>query len=198
MRHGRDVRKRRSSESYKKLITQNLTKLATNYRVELFKEEIDFFLDKLVSWTDYQIQTAFDGCLKECLFFPKLKEVLERMPEDAVFKGPVETCPHCEPDGWRLIISPTAGPPYRAVTRCDHKPTHPFDIDSNNPLHDFKRIYADENLPEWVKLSRTPGLHKTERPPRFPHLIGKGIKYGNVSTRKPNVPEKTNEPPTQK
>lgn len=181
MKHGREERKRRSNASYKNLITKWLQKLALNYRVEIFDEEIDFFLDNLVTWTNFQIDIAFDRCMTECLFFPKLKEVLERMPEDRAAHGPIKTCQACEPDGWRIVPHPDGGG-YQQLIRCDHKPEYiryPFTREQLQAIWN--------KLPDWARQAATPGLHKTERPPRFPHLIGKGIKYGNVSTKLPAV-----------
>lgn len=186
MKHSRDVTKRLHSESYRSLVTQNVLKLAAHFRVDVFDPEIEIFIEKLPSWTNYQINEAFERCISECLFFPKLKEVLDRMPED---RAPtvIQTCPACEPDGWRMVAT---APGYRSAVRCDHKPEYA----QQKLPDDLHTPY--ENLPEWVQLAASPGLHKRERPPRFPHLIGKGILYGNTAVAK--VQEKKDEPPTQK
>lgn len=186
MREGRDLTRRLHSESYRNLVTESLIKLAAHFRVEIFDKEIEIFIEKLPSWSNYQIAEAFAACMTECLFFPKLKEVIDRMPED---RGPriIKTCQACEPDGWRFV--PNADATGYQVTRCDHKPEY-----KRNPLPAEQLRKPYENPEDWVKLASTPGLHKTERPPRFPHLIGKGIKYGNVSTKLPGKPDE----PTQK
>ena len=161
----KDVRKRRSSKPYRALVGRWLTKLAAHFRVELTVEQSDIFLDRLPSYTDYQIGTAFERCLASCLFFPHLKEVLDNIPEDAAFRGPVRTCKNCEPDGWRIV---STSPPYRAAIRCNHAPDNPPPARAD----ELAAVYLTP--PEWAK----PGaLRKPSTPPRYPHLIGKGIIY---------------------
>jgi hypothetical protein len=160
----KDVRKRRLNLSYRKLITTCLSKQSTHFRSELNGDEVKIFIDKLAPWSDYQITAAFERCLTECMFFPKLKEVLDRMPERR--EGHTKTCPVCEPDGWRLIISPTAGPPYRAAVRCDHSPDNP----PNPSLDDLKQLYVPSDVPQ-----------NAAAPLRWPHLVGKGIIHGQPS-----------------
>jgi hypothetical protein len=168
----KDRTKRRSNAYYGKLVTQQMTKLASNYRTQVTDSQLEVFLDALVTWSDYQITTAFDRCLTECLFFPTLADVLHRMPERrSVATG---TCPLCEPDGWRLINSPN-GTPYRAAVRCDHNPnSYPPVVQIGTPEYDE----AIRKLYEHVRYMAEPGLPSRPRPqPRWPHLIGKGVVY---------------------
>lgn len=136
-----------------------LGKLAAHFRIELQHDEIEIFLDHLVSWSDYQIAIAFDHCLTECLFFPKLKEVLDRMPEQRA--GRSMLCKRCEPDGWVVVPNPHNAEGNIAV-RCDHITNYP-------PARDLKLMYKD---------AAAAFAEKPKPAPRFPHLIGKGIMYG--------------------
>jgi len=65
-----------------KLVEKWLRKLSAHFHVELTVEQIEVFLDELVANSDYQIQTAFERCLNECMFMPKLREVHDKIPED--------------------------------------------------------------------------------------------------------------------
>lgn len=130
-----------------------MTKLAGNFRVEVQRQQVNNFLEHLTAWSDYQIDTAFERCMKECTFFPTLKEVLDRMPERRA-PHKLQTCKACEPDGWRLIHTDHD---YRVAVRCTHNP---------------------EYQPPPFKISVYPRAAKPDTPaPRFAHLVGKGIIY---------------------
>jgi hypothetical protein len=62
-------------------VVQWVEKLAAHFNQELGEEQIEIFLDALVSSSDYQIETAFERCLHESEFMPKLAEVHQKMPE---------------------------------------------------------------------------------------------------------------------
>src|SRR5256885_15483769 len=62
-------------------IEEWLAKLATHFGAELGEEQISIFTHALRNNTAYQIDEAFDRCLNECEFMPKLADVHKRMPE---------------------------------------------------------------------------------------------------------------------
>lgn len=160
----KDEMRRRYSAHFKNLVLGWLRKLATNYRVELTDKDPEFWLDVLPSWSDYQINTAFALCMKECLFFPHLADVIQRMPEDRQART-LQLCDNCRPDGWRLILVDG----YIKARRCDHDPNNP-----PNPSHqELKNLWSAQS----ATLTET--MTAEQAKVRFPHLIGKGIIYGD-------------------
>jgi hypothetical protein len=63
------------------LILNWLSTLGKHFKTELSEDEINIFLKALQNSTSYQLDKAFDTCLNNCLFMPKLAEVHKRMPE---------------------------------------------------------------------------------------------------------------------
>lgn len=158
-----------------------LQKLATNFRIKLDDDQLEIFLDRLAGFSDYQISTAFELAMKECLFFPNMRELLDRMPEDS----PPRTfpmCDNCRPDGWRTVIIDGS---IKAI-RCNHDPNNP----PNATWRDLPNPWADDQLPEWALREKMKARGEKLEPragdrapdvsnPRWPHLIGKGIIYGD-------------------
>lgn len=174
MREGKDVQKRRLNASYKNLVLALLAKAAAHFRIELSGEEAEIFLDRLPSWSDYQIKTAFERVLVECLFFPKLRELLDRMPAERA--GVLPLCPRCNEDGWGdgwVVVPSQTNPGYNVAVRCDHVTSYP-------PPNNLALLY--KNPPEWAtkRTVRTDDRAPEVKNPRYPHLIGKGILYKDV------------------
>jgi len=61
-------------------ILEWVNRLALHFGATLEDEQLKIFLHALKDNTTYQIEIAFDRCLNECSFMPKLAEVHERMP----------------------------------------------------------------------------------------------------------------------
>src|ERR1700731_158146 len=57
-----------------------LEKLASHFGTTQDEEQINIFIHALKDNTTYQVETAFERCLNECQFMPRLREVHERMP----------------------------------------------------------------------------------------------------------------------
>lgn len=75
-------RKQQQTDSASKLaVIDQVERLAQHFKSPQDEGQIKIFVDALQSKTVYQIQTAFDRCLNECEFMPKLVNVRERMPE---------------------------------------------------------------------------------------------------------------------
>jgi len=69
------------SERLKECVLNWLEKLAKHFGVELDEDQVKIFVHALRNNTTYQVDIAFDRCLNECQFMPKLREVHERIPE---------------------------------------------------------------------------------------------------------------------
>lgn len=65
----------------KLLILEWIDKLSTHFKSPQDEGEIKIFLHALQNCTTYQVEQAFERCLNECTFMPKLAEVHKRMPE---------------------------------------------------------------------------------------------------------------------
>lgn len=75
-------RKQQQTDSASKLaVIDQVERLAQHFKSPQDEGQIKIFVDALQSKTVYQIETAFDRCLNECEFMPKLVNVRERMPE---------------------------------------------------------------------------------------------------------------------
>lgn len=58
-----------------------VSKLAAHFNVAMDDDQVKIFTHALRNNTTYQADIAFDRCLNECEFMPKLHDVHERMPE---------------------------------------------------------------------------------------------------------------------
>lgn len=58
-----------------------MDQLSTHFGQPQDEEQIKIFLHALRNCTVYQVEQAFDRCLNECQFMPKLADVHARMPE---------------------------------------------------------------------------------------------------------------------
>lgn len=78
---GKNERARLRNEQYRTVVAKWCEKLSAHFNFDLTEEQIEIFMEGLVKDSDYQIETAFERCLNECTFMPKLREVHEKMPE---------------------------------------------------------------------------------------------------------------------
>jgi hypothetical protein len=62
-------------------ILEWVERLSTHFNQPQDEEQIKIFLHALRSATVYQVDIAFERCLNECMFMPKLADVHQRMPE---------------------------------------------------------------------------------------------------------------------
>ena len=63
-------------------VTQALAGCSLHFRAELTELDYDVYLRGLADiQSSWRIVAAIGRCTKECLFMPKLKEILERVPE---------------------------------------------------------------------------------------------------------------------
>lgn len=58
-----------------------LEKLTSHFGASQDEEQIEIFLHALRNSTIYQVDIAFDRCLNECQFMPKLADIHAKMPE---------------------------------------------------------------------------------------------------------------------
>lgn len=58
-----------------------MDKLGTHFNQPQDEEQIKIFLHALRNCTAYQVDHAFERCMNECEFMPKLADVHKRMPE---------------------------------------------------------------------------------------------------------------------
>jgi hypothetical protein len=72
---------KQSNESASDSVLKWLQKLSRHFNAELSEDQLEIFTHALRNNTRYQIDEAFDRCLNECQFMPKLADVHQRMPE---------------------------------------------------------------------------------------------------------------------
>jgi hypothetical protein len=72
---------KRSSESVGDSVLNWLKKLSKHFGVELTEDQVEIFAHALRDATAYQVNEAFERCLNECEFMPRLAQVHARMPE---------------------------------------------------------------------------------------------------------------------
>lgn len=70
-----------SNESNSDLILKWLSRLSRHFGTELSEDQLEIFYTALKSSSAYQLNEAFNRCLNECEFMPKLAQVHDRMPE---------------------------------------------------------------------------------------------------------------------
>lgn len=70
-----------SSASNKDLILGWISRLSSHFNSELSDDQILIYLNALAKNGPGQINAAFERCLNECEFFPKLADVHKRMPD---------------------------------------------------------------------------------------------------------------------
>jgi len=58
-----------------------VNKLAAHFNVQLDDDQINIFVHALRNSTVYQVEHAFERCLNECEFMPKLSDVHKRMSD---------------------------------------------------------------------------------------------------------------------
>jgi hypothetical protein len=74
--------KQQQTDSASKLsVIDQVERLSAHFKSPQDEGQIKIFVDALQNCTVYQIETAFERCLNECEFMPKLVNVRERMPE---------------------------------------------------------------------------------------------------------------------
>lgn len=57
-------------------------KLSAHFGAVQDEEQVKIFLHALRNSTPYQVDVAFDRCLNECQFMPKLADIHQRMPQE--------------------------------------------------------------------------------------------------------------------
>src|SRR5208283_1192001 len=65
----------------KECVLSWIEKLSAHFNSPQEEDQIVIFLHALRNCTTYQVDVAFEKCLNECQFMPKLAEVHARMPE---------------------------------------------------------------------------------------------------------------------
>jgi len=70
-----------SDSSNADLVLGWLSRLSKHFGTELSEDQLEIFVKALGKSSNYQLSTAFDRCLNECQYMPRLKDVHERMPE---------------------------------------------------------------------------------------------------------------------
>jgi hypothetical protein len=68
-------------------IVEWIDRLSTHFNAPQEDEQIKIFLHALRNNTTYQLDIAFDRCLNECQFMPKLSEVHQRIPGERQPRG---------------------------------------------------------------------------------------------------------------
>jgi hypothetical protein len=64
------------------VVVEMLTKCALHFRQELHEVDLEIYLSGLREFSADRIKGALELCFRECEFMPKLKDILERMPEE--------------------------------------------------------------------------------------------------------------------
>lgn len=62
-------------------MVEQLTRCALHFRQELTEVDLEIYLNGLRPFEAYRIRAALERCFLECEFMPKLKDILDRMPE---------------------------------------------------------------------------------------------------------------------
>lgn len=88
---GKKETERLQEKHYRDMVTEWCLKLATHFNQEINADRIAIFIDRLPALSDYQINTAFEGCLRELMFFPKIKEFFNRVPDEREPHKPIAT-----------------------------------------------------------------------------------------------------------
>lgn len=107
--------------SEQRAIIQGVGKCALHFRVELTDADLAIFKHALRDVELWRIEKAFERCLNECQFMPKLVDVWAKMPEpERPLEGSVlERLPASEwtecgyrfrgdPKGYRVVIGKAA------------------------------------------------------------------------------------------
>src|SRR4029077_11210121 len=63
------------------LVVQWVSLLALHFRAEISEPEIRIYCESLASKDRESLSVAMRRCMEECEFMPKLKHVLDRLPE---------------------------------------------------------------------------------------------------------------------
>lgn len=60
-----------------------LAKLALHFRAEMTEPDFEIYLDGLSGYSEGRVVKGLDRCLTECEYMPRLKEIIQRIPEVA-------------------------------------------------------------------------------------------------------------------
>jgi len=78
----RKLKKPQQESSLVTTVTEWVTKLAAHFNQPQDDDQLEIFIHALRNNSLYQIRTAFDRCLNECEFMPRLAQVHAKMPAD--------------------------------------------------------------------------------------------------------------------
>lgn len=155
---------------------QWVSKLAAHFNTQLDDDQINIFVHALRNSTVYQVEHAFERCLNECEFMPKLSDVHKRMsdqrypaenPAAYVLNGPPiqdlvrpfaeEAAPRLfgkplhEIEGLQLMQCWAEGQRIRLLKLLDERPAT---IDPKETAKERKRLEEfrsqDLAIPKWI------------------------------------------------
>ena len=130
-------------------IAEWIDKLSTHFGTPQDDEQIKIFIHALERNTSYQIDQAFERCLNECQFMPKLSEVHHRMPEE---KWPRENPAAFVTSGPNVLdlVRPIAIEICKANTGREYEE---LDTIQDAPL--IHQVFAEANRERYRRSTRT-------------------------------------------
>jgi hypothetical protein len=69
------------SASWSATVVPQLTKLALHFRAEMTEPDFEIYLDGLSGYSEGRVLAGLDRCLTECEYMPRLKEIIQRIPD---------------------------------------------------------------------------------------------------------------------
>ena len=83
MRRGKKETKKSQEERLNDLIAERLQECATHLRHDLTDTDIHVCQNGLKGYSIERVNKAFDLCLRECEFMPRLADICKRLPEES-------------------------------------------------------------------------------------------------------------------
>ena len=112
---------KRQSGSPRASILIWLAKLAAYYDRQISDEDYEIYIRGLSPISDERLAVAFERCLKECEFMPKLAEICRRLPDETVLYGPKpisKECDECRGTGWKVVDRPDGLGKWATLCSC--------------------------------------------------------------------------------
>lgn len=140
---------RQSNESANESILRWLSRLSKHFNVELSDDQIEIFAHALRNNTRYQIDEAFNRCLNECQFMPKLADVHARMPEQ---KYPPENPGRfVQQEPILNLIRPIAEEICKGMTGREY-----HDLDTVKDAKQIEEVFAEANRTRYRRMGIDP------------------------------------------
>lgn len=86
----RETLSKQRDAQWREAVIRQLTACSLHFRTELDDAQIEIYLGGLRDCESWRTAKAFERCMKECEFMPKLRDLFDKMPEAGQQRKPFD------------------------------------------------------------------------------------------------------------